>query len=134
MRQLERLVVHVVVVIGAYNGFFGPNFGDQGQTCGPIGAPVLLRLLGAADLPWPRSESISLGTCPRDTVAMVDLHGGRVAILVLYFVVICAAIHIAAVSTAVFERCSLAIIVRCGCCPCCGRDFLLHCGDSCVVF
>ena len=123
MRKLERLVVHVVV-IGAYNGFFGPNFGDQGQTCGPIGAPVWLRLVGADDLPWTRSESISLGTCPRHAIAMVDLHGGRVAILVLYLVVICVAIHIAAVSTAIFERCSLVIIVCSGCCPCCGRNFL----------
>ena len=123
MRQLERLVVHVVV-IGSYNGFLGPKLGDQGQACGPIGAPVWLRLVGADDLPWTRSERISLGTCSRDAIAMVDLHGGRVAILVLYFVVICVAIHIAAVSTAIFERSSLVIIVCSGCRPCCSCNFL----------
>ena len=102
MLELEW-IIGVVAVVVAYNGFFCADFQNLRQAGAPVGAPVRLGLL-AADLPWTRPEGVPLCSCSRHTRAVIDLHCGRVKLLILYFIIIVVAVHIAAVSAAIVNR------------------------------
>ena len=55
------------------------------------------------DVSWPGAKGASLGARASHAIAVVDLHGGRVAILILYLIVIIITIHVATRSTGVIK-------------------------------